>query len=508
MGILESSGSWVIALGKTLLHSFWTGFLILALLKILFLFVSYRLARLRYLMATAALILFTASVVVLFFFLYGPVRESHYPTVVSARFVLPLTVGTKNDPGWLGTVCLFSTCFYLTGIIVYLVRTLLSASIIHRIRRSGTPVGGTWAERFVELTARAGIIGHPSLLQSDRLDTPVLAGFLKPVIIVPVGIFTQMPFEQVESVLLHELFHLKHLDHLANILQRLAEIIFFYHPAVWSLSTIIRAERENRCDDLVIRASSQPLDYAKALYQLAIVSKRSPGSVSAVAGTSRGQLKDRILRILNPSDMKTGIREKLVAPMLLIGSIIIVLVMNSFSRVPEEHSTSAMIHATGQPLLQDTLPAKVEVQPVTGLEEDKKTDREEIHKAMEEIDWEELHKEIEQARKQVMEETDWEELRKEMEQAGKQAMEEIDWEELRKEIEQARKQAMEEIDWEEVHKEIEEAKIHAMEAINMDELQQAIEAIDWDQIKVQVEAVKIHLDSLMKEIDLDFDLDF
>jgi bla regulator protein BlaR1 len=475
MWIFESSGSWVIAMGKTLLHSLWAGFLILALLKILFLFVGHRLSSLRYFMAASALIIFTASVAALFFILYGPVRESHNPTVVSARFVLPLMVGTKNNPGWLGTVCLLSTYFYLTGIIVYLVKTLLSASIIHGIRRSGTPVGGAWAERFVALKTRAGITGHPLLLQTDRLDTPALVGFIKPVIIVPVGIFTHMPFEQVESILLHELFHLKRLDHLANILQGLAEIIFFYHPAVWSLSSIIRDEREKRCDDLVIRASSQPLDYAKALYRLAIVSKRSPGWISAAAGTNRGQLKDRIQRILNPSNMKTGIREKLVAPMLLLGSVIIILVMNGFSRMPDVHSTSAMIPATGQPIFQDTLPLQVEVQPETGLEEVEKMDCEEVHKGMEEA--------IEKA----MEEIDWEKLQQEIEKARNQVMEELDWEELRKGMEQARKQAMEEIDWE--------------------ELQQEMEAIDWDQIRVQMEDVKIRLDSLMQAIDFEFDLD-
>ena len=61
-----------------------------------------------------------------------------------------------------------------------------------------------------------------------------------------------MPAGQVEAILLHELAHIRRHDYLVNLLQTVAESLLFYHPAVWWISGVIRTERENCCDDLVV----------------------------------------------------------------------------------------------------------------------------------------------------------------------------------------------------------------------------------------------------------------
>jgi beta-lactamase regulating signal transducer with metallopeptidase domain len=72
----------------------------------------------------------------------------------------------------------------------------------------------------------------------------------------------------VEAILLHELAHILRRDYLANLLQTVVEGFLFYHPAIWWISSVVRAERENCCDDLVVEASGDAREYAAALAAL------------------------------------------------------------------------------------------------------------------------------------------------------------------------------------------------------------------------------------------------
>jgi hypothetical protein len=51
----------------------------------------------------------------------------------------------------------------------------------------------------------------------------------------------------------------------ANLLQRLVEVVLFFHPAVWWISRRITIERENACDDAVLRLDCPRLQYAEVL---------------------------------------------------------------------------------------------------------------------------------------------------------------------------------------------------------------------------------------------------
>jgi bla regulator protein BlaR1 len=454
MELFEGSSNWIMALGKTLVHSLWIGILCLSILKILFVLITPRFATIRYRTALAFLLAFTGTVVAMFLWLYTPLKGESEFMAAGTPGTFPAIHGLQDDNGWTKTVCYYSTFIYFTGIVFYLVYMIFSIGHIHAIRKGGKPVQGAWLDRFNAFKERAGIGIRTILLVSDRTDTPILAGFIRPVVIVPTGMLTQLPFSQVEAILMHELFHLKRFDHLMNLFQRMVEMLFFYNPAIWSLSRIIRIERENCCDDLVLRECSRPLDYARALYQLAQDQGRSPDLVPAATGNNKGELKNRIQRILNPTTMKTNIREKISALVLLAGGFLIVAVISGFS---SGISITQLNQAPEEIILPDTIPAP---------DEDSSFD--------EAIDWEEIEKEIAAAKQKVMEEIDWEKIEQDIVAAKQKALEEIDWEQIKKDMEAAMK------------------------------------AIDWEEIEKNMEEVRIHMDSLVQnfDFDMDFDLDF
>ena len=112
-------------------------------------------------------------------------------------------------------------------------------------------------------------IGQPvRVLISGHIDSPCVAGWLRPVILMPAATLLNLSVEQLEAILAHELAHIRRQDYLVNLLQTLAETLFFYQPGVWWVSSQIRRERELCCDDMVVELCGDAVGYARALTRL------------------------------------------------------------------------------------------------------------------------------------------------------------------------------------------------------------------------------------------------
>ena len=113
---------------------------------------------------------------------------------------------------------------------------------------------------------------------------------------MPVGLLAGLPAGQIESILLHELAHIRRHDYLVNLMQIVVESLVFYHPAVWWISGVMRAERENCCDDLVVATQGDAFAYAAALTAL----EQNRGTVrDAVLAATGGSLVKRVRRLLD-----------------------------------------------------------------------------------------------------------------------------------------------------------------------------------------------------------------
>src|SRR5690606_28076308 len=119
-------------------------------------------------------------------------------------------------------------------------------------------------------------------------------------IILPISIFTGLTPDQIDSILLHELIHIRRKDYLINIIQMMMETVFFFNPFVWMLSSIIRREREYCCDDDVIQYSCDARNYAEALTRLEAIHLHTP-TFALAAATDKYQLLNRIKRFMEKS---------------------------------------------------------------------------------------------------------------------------------------------------------------------------------------------------------------
>jgi len=552
MGLADASGIGILAMGKTIVHSLWIGMLILALLRVVLLQIPTLNSRKRYRISVSALILLFCSVIITFIVIYEPVV--HDQDAFTSGDLLPPFAGSlltgKQGNTAISLHSLFTVFgyLYLAGVLAMLFRSLVSLSYVRHLRSSGALIDPDWQARFRQLSSSLSIKRPVKLLQSSRVKGPLLVGLLKPVVIIPVGMLTNLPASQIETILMHELYHLKRSDYLVNLMQLFIEGLLFYHPAVWIISGIVRNEREHCCDDGVIRETSNPVNYAKALIHIAEqqeYTRLAPGAV----GPAKYSLKSRIYRILNRNAMKTNLRDRVLSLALLAGSLILLVTISGFNTGPSffrySNLNSEQISRPQSPPLvmpaADTIPQKAEAEENEEMEEARREALEEIEEEIEEarrealeeieeIDWEEMEEEMEEARREALEEIeeiDWEEMKEEMEEARREALEEIeeiDWEEMKEEIEEAHREALEEIeeiDWEEMKEEMEEARREALEEIEeidweeiKEEVEEArrealeeIEEIDWEEIKaemkIDMEEMKMEIEKSMKEIDWD-----
>jgi beta-lactamase regulating signal transducer with metallopeptidase domain len=148
---------------------------------------------------------------------------------------------------------------------------------------------------------------------SAMVQSPVVIGAWRPLVLVPVGMLTGLPAAQVEALLMHELAHIRRHDYLVNLLQSVAEALLFYHPAVWWVSSQIRKERECCCDDAAVAVSGDVMEYVNALAELA---SSRPMRLAAVAANG-GSLADRIARLLGERRPAPGKRGTVLAVVLL-----------------------------------------------------------------------------------------------------------------------------------------------------------------------------------------------
>lgn len=285
------------AIGWTLVHSLWEGALVaLVLAAALW---AFRSSRARYAAACLAMLAMLAGFGFTFTRLM-PRQRSQVVTVVNGRgALLPAGLEAPKIPvrhraadflPWLAP-------FWIAGVAIFHLRSLASWMAARRLRRTGVCLAPDhWRERLDRLRARVRLSRPVTLLESCLAEVPVVIGYVRPAILMPVGLLAGLPVGQVEAILLHELAHIRRYDYLVNLLQASVEGFLFYHPAVWWISGLIRAERENCCDDLVVATLGDAHEYAAALAAL----EQNRWSVSeAVPAATGGDLMQRIRRLLN-----------------------------------------------------------------------------------------------------------------------------------------------------------------------------------------------------------------
>jgi GWxTD domain-containing protein len=290
----------VYALGWTLFHFLWQGSLIaLALAAGLYIFQPLS-ARVRYGLACAAMLSMLASFASTLALAWPHSGGTYSVAGAKTRYGLfppPVPASApERAPIGEGSRLQKLVPFWILGVGLFALRSLVNWLAAKRLRNVGVCAAAEqWQEKLTQLAERVHVFRPVVLLESCLTEVPAVIGFMRPVILIPLGLLAGFPSEQVELILIHELAHIRRYDYLINLLQSLTEDLLFYHPAVWWVSALVRAERENCCDDLVVAASDDARGLAAALTALEHYRWTAREATLAANG---GHLMNRIRRLL------------------------------------------------------------------------------------------------------------------------------------------------------------------------------------------------------------------
>lgn len=140
-------------------------------------------------------------------------------------------------------------------------------TLLGRLRRPVRSVReATFWERdgFLQAAAAAGVERADLWIVSPD-QAPGAQGWLRPRVLLPEGLTDQLSDGEIETVLAHELAHLRRRDPLIAGVARAISSIFWFHPLLWWMERQMLSERETACDEMVLSGGVRPEDYVAGI---------------------------------------------------------------------------------------------------------------------------------------------------------------------------------------------------------------------------------------------------
>jgi beta-lactamase regulating signal transducer with metallopeptidase domain len=240
-----------------------------------------------------------------------------------------ITVAMDNDPAfttgfwpgvisqWFEPALPFLSVAYLLAAAFLFIRFYFQYRHTQRLFTTGLQKANPeWRIFLQQAVQHMGIKKKVQIWLSSVVDTPVTLGVFKPVILLPVAAVNHLSLKQAEAIILHELNHIRRNDYLVNLLIACVDVVLFFNPFARLLTGIIRKERENCCDDMVLQFCYEPATYARAL--LSLEQNRINTNALALAATGKDKhfLLNRVKRILGNEQVSNPFSQKLVAYLL------------------------------------------------------------------------------------------------------------------------------------------------------------------------------------------------
>lgn len=331
------------ALGWMVTHSLWQAMLIAIVFGVILIFLRKQSAKHRYIVANIALLTVLASSVFTFAYYYS--FENHTITIdlentnssinsgINFKTNTEITPEVVSPTTNMWSVANFRDYFernlplivtiWLVGVAAFVLRLLGGLSYIYYLKtRMNFPPDEYWIEMLAGLAQKAQLNKVVELVESAMVRTPMVVGHLKPMILFPLGVINRLSEKEVEAILAHEIAHILRHDYIFNILQSIVEALFYYHPAVWWISSQIRDEREMACDEIAINLVKDQINYAKALVAIQEMAFLPLTASLAFAGQRKGQFLLRMQRILNQPQNKSNIMEKFIATLIVLFTLV------------------------------------------------------------------------------------------------------------------------------------------------------------------------------------------
>ncbi|GAA3927278.1 M48 family metalloprotease [Chitinophaga oryziterrae] len=465
------------AFGWALLHSLWQALLIYACLRLVLLLWPQASSAIKYNLSFISLTGIFGWFVITLWEQLQTIKKIHLVAIQMvdegirpARLELPVLYHSQTQLTSLFPNLEFFfpllIVIYITGVAVMTIKLTMDLLQLRQIRRKQVlPIDSAWERHLDKLLLQLQLSRKVKLLISEHVQVPVMIGFLKPLIILPVIMFNNLTAEQLEAILLHELAHIKRNDYLLNIFQSIVETILFFNPFIWLISKNIRIEREHCCDDLVITGKVHPLHYAKALVALEEY-RLTVNTLAMAAANNKQHLFHRIKRIMEMKTKNINYTQKLLAVLIIAVGLVSIAWLNPTSAMTEKKQPTKDVEVIPESIAPAIVPNTIHLAtftkdtvPATKQQAEKqhaeKTKAEKLDIAEKSLDAAKIGME---AAQEAMKNIDWNQINAEVNNAIKN----INWDEINENVQTA----MKNIDWNKINEDIKVSVSNAQTSVD------------------------------------------
>lgn len=318
-------------LSLTLMHFIWQGFGIAATLYFLLRTIDNKRSVLRYNLALAAMLLNCLLPVITFAYLYQPITIANENVIATNSISdlvtrLPASMAPQVfDHHWLS----FLSIAWMFGVLYFSVFLIKEVLYTYQLPHTQTEKAPDELQHIFNRQLQQLNVWQPvKLLVSLKVEVPMVIGWLKPVVLLPVNMLTGLNNEQLAMLLAHELAHVRRYDYLVNFLQSLVELLLFFHPCVKWVSKQVRVEREYCCDDIAVQHCHNNLAYANTLVEAELLRPHNIPSLAMAA--SGGDLQNRIFRMVGQTPCSPNYSSQWFAALSGIAAVSAIAIFSNF----------------------------------------------------------------------------------------------------------------------------------------------------------------------------------
>ncbi|AZZ96439.1 M23/M56 family metallopeptidase [Pseudoalteromonas sp. R3] len=212
-----------------------------------------------------------------------------------------LLLDTKYEWDWLWVFIALTSLLAMQSI-RYLARLLNKFASLRALMASAEPLQASLCDSLVPLPRVKGRQIPVFVLPLNC--TAFAAGVRKPVIVMP-QYFTTLPQPKQQTLLLHEVTHLAHKDHIAIMVWQVVRCLFWFNPAIGKMEAAFINAMEARCDAQTIEYYGiNRQQYAATLLEALkhSTSHKTPNAVAGFASEalSLADYKSRLIQIMKP----------------------------------------------------------------------------------------------------------------------------------------------------------------------------------------------------------------
>lgn len=179
-------------------------------------------------------------------------HSTSFPAATPSGVKQISTPQSTGGPNWQSLVW-FLLVIWAAGALVVFFISWRQIWCFERSLRSATPADNELLQKVEELARQMGLPRRPAVFLLQGTVSPMLWGFgWRPRLLLPAGLLDQLDEEATDTLILHELAHLRRGDHWVRMLEVLCLCAYWWHPVVWWGRKQLRIVEEECCDAFVV----------------------------------------------------------------------------------------------------------------------------------------------------------------------------------------------------------------------------------------------------------------